>query len=655
MSISPMKKAHVLSHLDYKDDVVSALRKTGNMQITSISEDLNESSSISLVEEDAKSTELAFQKIQHILNFIRPYFVKQSLKEKLLNPRLLIDHRFSEKILETFDINEKYKYFLEIEERMKELDNLTEKKRGLINELTPWQNLEIELDQIHSASHVKVCLAETKTKFSPTLEAEIKKISDLTHVKVINKTKTFTYFLIIYFNDLSNKVFEVCKSEHIRIIDFSGLKGRPFDVIHNLKRELDGLKKEHNRMLHKIKGLSSLRDEIFVLYDHLSNLLEKKVIQKEMAKTNTTLLIEGWIRSCDEKRLRKQFAELSSEIELITRDPLENEEPPIALNNKSIIKPFEFVTTLYGRPVYKEIDPTPFLAPFFILFFALCLTDAGYGITLALIALLGLRFLKFGEGAKRLFKLMLYGGLVTVVMGAVTGGWFGIQVEALPAPMQKIIIIDPLKNPMSMLNIAFIFGIVHIFFGLILKMYKNISGRNFFAALFDQGLWLIFLSALIPLGYMAILGGELTPDLIRICKYTSYGCLIGLVFTQGRKQKNPILKLLMGVLKLYDIVGYFGDVLSYARLLALGLATSAIAVTINSIVKMVLGFPYYTGYLAALLIILGGHIFNLAISALGAFVHSGRLQYLEFFSKFFEGGGHEFKPFKEERKYTVIK
>jgi len=167
-------------------------------------------------------------------------------------------------------------------------------------------------------------------------------------------------------------------------------------------------------------------------------------------------------------------------------------------------------------------------------------------------------------------------------------------------------------------------------------------------------LWVFFLALLVPLGYSFILGGSVPTNVTAIA---GRGALIAgalVVLTGARKNPNPVLKVLGGVLKLYDVVGYFGDVLSYARLLALGLATGAIAMAINGVAKMAGGIPI-VGPVVAILVLIGGHLFNIAVNCLGGFVHSARLQYLEFFSKFFTGGGRAFQPFAVERRYTTVR
>jgi V/A-type H+-transporting ATPase subunit I len=317
------------------------------------------------------------------------------------------------------------------------------------------------------------------------------------------------------------------------------------------------------------------------------------------------------------------------------------------------VRPFEFVTTLYGRPVYWEFDPTPFLAPFFIVFFGLCVSDAGYGLILAALTFVFMRKMQPG-GGRKLMQLMFMGGLATTAVGAVTGGWFGIDPGIMPAWLGGIVVMNPLEEPMKMLNVVFILGIVQIITGLAIKMVAEFKEGRWLDGILDQLVWIFFIVFLVPLGYSFILGGEVSADVMGFCQKAAMGAGLVVVATGARKNPNPIMKALGGVLKLYDIVGYFGDVLSYARLLALGLATGAIAMAINGVAGMARGIPV-VGIVAAIIVLLGGHLFNIAVNCLGGFVHSGRLQYLEFFSKFFEGGGRAFTPFQVEKKYSVVK
>jgi V/A-type H+-transporting ATPase subunit I len=265
-----------------------------------------------------------------------------------------------------------------------------------------------------------------------------------------------------------------------------------------------------------------------------------------------------------------------------------------------------------------------------------------------------MRKMQPGSGGQRLMQLLFLGGIATAIVGFLTGGWFGIEPQSLPGWLRGAILINPLEEPMKMLNVVFVFGILQIFAGLAIKMVAEFKEGRWLDGILDQLVWILFLGFLAPLGYSFILGGDVPAHLSDLAGKGAMVSGLVVVATGARKNPNPIMKVLGGVLKLYDVVGYFGDVLSYARLLALGLATGAIAMAINGVAQMAMGIPL-AGPIAAVFVIIGGHLFNVAVNTLGGFVHSGRLQYLEFFSKFFQGGGSAFDPFRVEKKYSIVR
>jgi V/A-type H+-transporting ATPase subunit I len=295
------------------------------------------------------------------------------------------------------------------------------------------------------------------------------------------------------------------------------------------------------------------------------------------------------------------------------------------------------ITDLYSPPGKRDFDPNVLVSVFYFIFFGMMISDAGYGIVLTGLGFWALKALKPKGMLKKLLGLIALGGISTTFWGVMFGGWFG---DLLPA---KPIWMNPLDDPMSLLIFSFILGIVQIFVGLGAAAYKNIKAGRVLDAVFDQGLWAVLLVGLIMFAF---------PQLGGTAKIISIAGAAGLVLTQGRNKKNILGKLMSGVLSLYDVTGYLSDVLSYSRILALGLATGVIAMVVNTMAKM-LGFNII-GYLLMTVALIIGHTFNIAINALGAYVHSSRLQYVEFFSKFYEGGGRTFSPFVLKTKYINL-
>lgn len=217
------------------------------------------------------------------------------------------------------------------------------------------------------------------------------------------------------------------------------------------------------------------------------------------------------------------------------------------------------------------------------------------------------------------------------------GGWFGDLIKLRP------LWFNPLDDPMRMLIFSFVLGFIQIFFGMGVRAYQEIKAGRVLDAVFDQGLWFVFLIGLVSLAL---------PQFSAAGKWLAAGGALGLILTQGRSQKGLIKKFFSGLLSLYDVTGYLSDVLSYSRLLALGLATGVIATAINTMSGLLAGSV--PGVIIMVFFLIGGHFFNLMIGSLGAYVHTSRLQYIEFFGKFFEGGGKPFQPFCNTTKFVDI-
>ncbi|HHW49560.1 MAG TPA: V-type ATP synthase subunit I, partial [Clostridiaceae bacterium] len=328
------------------------------------------------------------------------------------------------------------------------------------------------------------------------------------------------------------------------------------------------------------------------------------------------------------------------------REPAKNEQYPILLKNNKFVKPFELVTELFSLPNSSEIDPNAFMAPFFFFFFGLMVGDAGYGLLMVIGTSIILRKFKFEGTIGKLIKLLFYCGISTFIWGALLGGWFGDVVSAVTGGAYAIkpIWFNPLEDPMKLLIWSFVFGVIHLFTGMGLNAYKQIREGKIIDAIFDTGFWYIFLIGLMLL----LVGGTFAS----IGKYMAGIGAVLLVITQGRSEKNIFKKFTKGLLSLYNSVGFFSDVLSYSRLLALGLSTGVVASVINTIGTL-FGFGPF-GIIVFIVAFVIGSLFNMLINVLGAYVHSSRLQYVEFFGKFYEGGGKAFEPFKIKTKYTKL-
>ncbi len=350
----------------------------------------------------------------------------------------------------------------------------------------------------------------------------------------------------------------------------------------------------------------------------------------------------------------KPYEELT-EFSLVSPD--EGELAPTLLKNPGWSSSMEPLTLMYGTPTYGGVDPTSLMAPFFFLFLGMCFGDAGYGLVLS--GVFGYFIVRHSLPAtlRKFFIMLTIGMVFSVIVGALTGSWFGDSITAFPflsslVPLKDAVqFLDPMNDPMTLLTISLGLGFVQVIFGLLIAFKNSWKHGEYVEALADNGGWIIFLSGLLLTGLAA--SGKLAGPISGTAKYIAAAGALILIATQGRTKTNIAGKLFSGVLSLYNVTGYLGDVLSYSRLLALGLGSAAVGMVINLLANLVAGTPYI-GIPLAVLIFVVGHLFSIAVNLLGAFIHSLRLQYVEFFGKFYDANGKDFTPLRNVTSFARL-
>lgn len=425
-----------------------------------------------------------------------------------------------------------------------------------------------------------------------------------------------------------------------------------------MAKNLAKLQKQQEVLKGKLAAIHAAEyARLAVWTEHLTNDSDLAHWAQGLSATEKTGLLSGWVPCAQKPKLQKFLQQHKGYLYWREVEPAENETPPIVLNNTGFSAPLESVTSLYGMPHAREFDPSPLMAPFFIVFYGLCLSDAGYGLMLFLFAAaLLLKFranlTKFG---KKLLTLNIYCGISTMIVGLLTGSFFGMDFNILPSALRDFFlslkIIDPMSNPLPLLGLSVLLGALQMLTGLVLRWILDIRQQGFAKAFLVSGCWFVFMLAIF--GWVGLSFVPSAKIAAEICKYI---VLIGTAFmilTQGQHQKSPLMKLGSGILSLYRLAGYVGDLLSYTRLFALGLVTAVMALVINYLAALTGGIPV-VGFIIMVVILIFGHLLDFMINMLGSFVHSARLQYVEYFSKFFEGGGRFFRPFSVQTKYVSL-
>jgi V/A-type H+-transporting ATPase subunit I len=575
-------------------------------------------------------------RLSHSLEYLSRW-EKKGVKEKLFAPKPQISQQERKNLLHQ-DITPLLNQVDDCEKEINDIDShlrFLEKEEEFLQSL---HSLALPIKSVADTDATEVVMGVMPLASFHELSEDTKDEAFWSHV--ISQGKRNVHLLLIYLKSQKDHFRQLLKEKNFNPLYFTetmmekaGDNGDVKSVIQALSEEK--LKSERKRVLveNKVKSLVSSREQLMRTHDVLLNEREKRLSSRNLGETASAFFLEGWIKSLDIPRLQSKLSPFADLVQCYFRPPLSDEDPPVILENPKIGKPFEIITKLYGLPQRGTLDPTLYLAPFFFLFVGLTVSEAGYGLLVALASFLYLKFAKPRGGLRQFLTLMTLLGVATVILGTLVGGWFGF-------PIRELMVLDPLEDPVSFLILSLALGFIQVWFGTLINMISGIKSKDYLQAIFVQGGWLILLPSLV---------------LYALMKHSVWGILAlggaaGIVLFAA-PSRNPLARFFGGLYSLYDISRYLADVLSYSRLLALGLATSVIAMVVNTLCQTALDIPW-VGWLFAALIFTGGHLFNLGISFLGGFVHSMRLQFVEFFSKFFKSGGKPFKPFALESKYV---
>ncbi len=414
------------------------------------------------------------------------------------------------------------------------------------------------------------------------------------------------------------------------------------------------LEKESEEAKKEIESFAEKRQQIKETQDYFRIRADKYNVINELDHTRHTFVITGYIPEEDCDRLEKLCDRIAP---CCVEFGEAGEDAPVKLKNNRFAQPAQGIVNMYAPPSHDDIDPTPLLAFFFYFFFGMMFSDAGYGLLMTIVIGIVLKVFKPDTQMRNNLKLFQYCGISTFLWGLVFGSIFGdapavlynhftganlSMADILPWPT-----LDPQKDALVLMVISIAFGLVHILVGMGCKFYVCLKHRDYGGAFFDTGLWML---VLIGLGVLAV-GIATTQAVMMTGAVIAVAAAVGLVLTQGRGKKG-FGKVIGGLASLYDVTSYISDLLSYSRLLALGLTTGVMAQVFNMLATMF--GTSIAGTIIMVLILIVGHLINIGLNALGSYVHTMRLQYVEMFSKFYEGGGQEFEPFSLKSKYIKI-
>lgn len=524
--------------------------------------------------------------------------------------------------------------------RLGEIESERTKNEALRATLAPWLTVDAPLGGADGALAVFFGTAGLNVT-DDALKALADSLDGLLTWQQASSDRSLRYLLVMCHGSVKERALSALRDLGFSTVSFRGMTGTAKENDKALAENLAALEKERQEIEQRIAGLGGKRETLLEASDRAAIALRREEAKSRLVGTDKVFLLEGWLPADRCAEIEKTLEPFTCAIE--TREPTEDEYPqvPVQLKNNKLTRPLNMVTEMYSLPAYGTLDPNPLMAPFFILFYGIMMADMGYGLLMMIASVIISKKYRPKGTSGELFSLLGLCGISTFIMGALTGGFFGdflTQLVAIVSPgtvfaLPKLF--DPLDDLTMILIGSMALGMVQIITGMAISLIEKCKRKKFLDAFFEEiTWWIVFIGiALLALGKGAAV--------------LYVGCALVLLgpIVQGKGWGK-----LTGVFgSLYNhVTGYFGDILSYTRLMALMLAGSVIAQVFNMLAAM-------PGNVIAFIIIsLLGNAMNFGLNLLGCYVHDLRLQCLEFFNKFYVDGGKPFRPMTLDTEYVDL-
>uniref|UniRef100_UPI003865B5EF V-type ATP synthase subunit I n=1 Tax=Methanobrevibacter sp. TaxID=66852 RepID=UPI003865B5EF len=510
-------------------------------------------------------------------------------------------------------------------------------------------NFDMDLALLKDSKYTSTTVGRIEAGSASEIKNELSNLTDELEVFTVPMADDDGEIItVVTLKEFSDDVYSTLRKFDFEKIEVGDVEGTPQHIISKADSRLLTIDSERDAVKKELRAVAEQwDDEILALKEQLENEKEKNEILSSFVQTNDAYVLEAWVPVKDTEKV-EQLVEKSSDghcaFETIEVEGTDDENVPILQQNGWYAKPFEYLVDMYSPVRYNAMDPTIFVAITFPFFFGFCLTDAVYGLVVAAIGVVLLKGLgKVKESMHSFGWILIWSGLWAVVLGLITNGFIGDFPERIAGFRLPTVFapVEAFKHPETILIIAIAVGLIYVNIGFILGAINNLRYGRTKEALGSQICWFIFEAGLVflVLGYMMPAIGMIGMALGGILIIAAIGILIWA----------------NGAFGLMDIFGFLGDVLSFARLLALCLATGGIAMTVNILAQMLDQMVPFAGIVLAVIVFIFGHIANFAFQVLGAFINALRLNYVEFFAQFFEEGKGKFDAFKAKRTFTKIK
>ena len=636
MAIVKMKKFKLFALEKDRKSLLKELQKFSYVHFVKTKEDDESLKEIEL-NQDMTIIKEKSQKVKWMLNYFSKLFPKDtkkeidesSVKETLF---VLVEQQASK-----YDFSNDYENLAnisgEIDSNKEEIANLETYRK----ELSKWLNIKESLGNLKAFKTAKFFLGTVAKKNFEPLKDKLRNFEH-TYIEEISDESSQINIMLLTSNTEEKELKNELKTYSFTETNFD-FDTSFTDEYEKTKNREEELKKANEKLKEKVEKLLKLIPKLLIQKEYLDNALMRETVVSNFKATDTVNVIEGYIPLDMEEEFKKIVNKNSNKSNYleITEVDKDDEEVPILLKNSGITGLFASITQMYALPRYNEIDPTAILSIFYWIFFGMMVADFAYGLILFILSGLALMIGKFDENKKKFLKFFFALSFSTMIWGLLYGSAFG---DLIKLPTQ---VLDSSKDFMSIFILSIIFGAIHLVIALGIKAYILIKNGYFMDVIYDVFLWYLTLTSLIILLLAGRFGlSEFTKNIFIACAVIG---MLGIVVFGARDAKTLVGRIGGGLYSLYGITSYIGDFVSYLRLMALGLAGGFIASAINIIVKMLVS-KGILGIILGIVVFTLGQSFNIFLSFLSSYVHTSRLTYVEFFSKFYEGGGKAFKKFR---------
>ena len=647
MAILKMKKLRLMAVRSRKDELLRELIRHGCVEFSELEDQIQGSdveSILSRESSDVATLKSQLTSLNHAIALLDTYAPK---KGKLLSAKPeLEDLAF----LDDTGLSGALKFAGAIEgydARIKRISAEESRQRGIIDSLQPWLGLDLPLNT-EGTERCGVLMGTVPVKMElSAVQAALSQVDEESELFQVNEDKRDRYVLLVAMKETIPAMQECLRGFGFTASALGSMKGTARECLSGAEEALKELASEKEACAQSIVAEAVRRDELKLAADRVSTKIALAEADEKLYGTASTVVMEGWIPEEKEQELIKVFDDFGCAYETLTPTVEEYPEVPVKLKNNKITNGLNMVTEMYSLPAYGSLDPNPLMAPFFILFYGLMMADMGYGLLMVIAALVAMKKIKPRRGSLSFCQLLLWGGISTFVCGALTGGFFGDalvkigQILGKPSGWGELpALFSPMTDSMMVLIGAMVLGLVHLNTGMVINFVKKTKRGQLADAIWEEGaLWVTLVGIIL---FVLKIGNVSGIPVVLV---------IGLVmvFYGGSRSAKGLGKLLSIFTTLYNTAtGWFGDILSYSRIMALMLAGSVIATVFNTIGAIANSFWLFIP------VFLIGHALNFALNLLGCYVHDLRLQCLEYFGKFYEDGGRPFKPLEVTTKYYNV-